>query len=250
MKASKDGLGDRMKKNYEDRSRFHLMRRVPVMIRLDGKAFHTFTKNLQKPFDERFLYAMRWAALRTAEHIQGCAAVYVASDEASFLLTDWAQLDTQAWFDYNKSKIESVAASYMSVFFNQNFFGSKEASDSLTDRFGVFDARSFNLPKAEVVNCFLWRMKDWERNSVTMLASEYFTPKELHGKSTVERLQMIEQKKIVRWSDLRPCIRNGSFFVKDHDGDAKFKEIELDYKPNYENISAQLRFLESNPDTL
>lgn len=250
MKQSKDGLGDRMKKNYEDRSRHYLLRRTPVILRLDGKAFHTFTRGLEKPFDKRFVYSMRYATLRTAERMQGCVAAYVASDEASFLLTDWAQLDSQAWFDYNKSKIESIAASYMSVFFNQNFFGSKEPSDSLTDRYGVFDARSFNLPKAEVVNYFLWRMKDWERNSITMFASESYSHKELHGKSTLDRLRMSSESGN-HWSDLDPIFRNGSFFVK-HQQDSHncFCEKLLDFKPTYENISAKLKFLEANHDTI
>lgn len=246
MKTSRDGLGDRMKNNYENRSRHYLTRRTPVIIRVDGKAFHTFTKGCEKPFDYRLIYSMRYATLQLAQRMQGCVAAYVASDEASFLLTDWAQLDTQAWFDYNKSKMESISASYMSVFFNQNYFGSKEPSDSLTDKYGVFDSRSFNLPKAEVANYFLWRMKDWERNSVTMLASEFFSHKELHGKSTLDRLQMMEAKG-VRWSDTNPIARNGSFFVK---ADGKFAERTFDENVTYEKVAMNLRFLDTNPDTV
>lgn len=48
----KDELGDRMKSYYENRSKTFLARRTPVIIRLDGKAFHTFTRGFNKPFDE------------------------------------------------------------------------------------------------------------------------------------------------------------------------------------------------------
>lgn len=49
MAKKNDSLGDRMK-GYEDVSRNFLTRRVPAIIRLDGKAFHTFTKGMEKPF--------------------------------------------------------------------------------------------------------------------------------------------------------------------------------------------------------
>lgn len=173
---SKDDLGQRMKNYYEHRSRYYLDRRTPVIIRLDGKAFHTFTKGLKAdgPFNEALRNAMVASAEYVVSQMQNCVAFYHQSDEVSFLLDDTKRLETQAWFDYNKSKIETIAASAMTARFN---------SFNLKDAFGLFDARSFNIPREEVPNYFIWRMRDWERNSVQMLGQHYMTQSELHGKS-------------------------------------------------------------------
>jgi tRNA(His) 5'-end guanylyltransferase len=232
MNNNKDGLGDRMKSNYESRNRHYLMRRTPVIIRLDGKAFHTFTRSCQKPFDNRVIYAVRYATRMTAERIQGCVAAYTQSDEASFLLSDWATHETQAWFDYNKSKIESIAASYMSVFFNQNFFGSKEPSDSLTDRYAIFDARSFNLPKEEVTNYFLWRGKDWVRNSVNMLGQSLFSHNELQNKNVAIVKEMCMDKGY-EWDSLADSVKYGSFYIRN--GSEMKQHCP---EPTWENINA------------
>lgn len=242
MKSNKDGLGDRIKNNYENRAKHYLLRRTPVIIRVDGKAFHTFTRNMTKPFDNTLITVMRQAAIETAKKIQGCVAFYVASDEVSFLLSDWAQLDTCAWFDYNQSKIESVSAATMTAHFNllwAAYPGNKHAVE-------VFDSRSFNLPKAEVANYFLWRMKDWERNSVTMLASDNFSHKQLQNVSTVARLQMMETIG-VHWSAQSPHIRNGSFFIR---REGTFVEKTLDESPTHEKISFLLKLLDGNTDVL
>jgi tRNA(His) 5'-end guanylyltransferase len=94
-----ESLGDRMKDNYEDRYRIYLTRRTPVIIRLDGKAFHTLTSKCQRPFDQHFINSMLYASEETAKEMQGFKLAYVQSDEVSFLLTDYDNLDTEAWFD-------------------------------------------------------------------------------------------------------------------------------------------------------
>ena len=92
--TNKDSLGDRMKDYYENRNRTHLTRRTPVIIRVDGKAFHTLTNSMDKPFDEQFIKMMQDTAIYMAENVQGCKAVYVQSDEISLLLTDYDKLST------------------------------------------------------------------------------------------------------------------------------------------------------------
>jgi tRNA(His) guanylyltransferase len=210
MKKNKDSTGDRFKENYEDRSRFYLTRRTPVIIRVDGRAFSQLTKKCWKPFDAHFKTSMQLAALKTAESIQGCVAFYTQSDEASFLLEDYSQLETQAWFDYNKSKIETIAASTMTAHFNRHW-------NTVNKTFGTFDARSFNLPKEEVVNYFIWRMRDWERNSVNMLSLAHFSAKELHGKSSDERKEMLKSAK-QDWDSLPFDLKFGSFHTKEGGG--------------------------------
>jgi|WetSurMetagenome_2_1015567.scaffolds.fasta_scaffold02484_15 tRNA(His) guanylyltransferase len=198
-----DSLGDRMKANYEDRQRVYLTRRTPVIIRLDGRAFHTLTRQLDKPFDMRLMYAMVDAAKAVFAEIQGCKLSYVQSDEVSFVLTDYDSLNTQAWFDYNKSKIESISAALMTRYFNRYFHLE-----------GIFDARSFNIPESEVANYFLWRAKDWRRNSVQMLAQHYFSHRELQNK-TINYLVNVLRETNHPWEGLTECQKFGTFITSD-----------------------------------
>lgn len=176
----KDDLGDRMKKNYEDRYRTYLLRRTPAIIRLDGKAFHTLTRGLERPFDQGFADAMDATTEYLAANVQGCIAAYTQSDEISLLLQDFRELNTDAWFDYNIQKLVSVSASMASVQFSK-FFGD----------IGYFDSRCFSIPREEVGNYFRWRAQDCERNSVQMLARSLYSHKELLGVKIPEIKEMI-----------------------------------------------------------
>ena len=90
----------RMKVNYESRSRNFLTRRVPVIMRLDGKAFHTYTRGLDKPFDEGLIEDMQQTAIHLCQNIQGAKCAYVQSDEISILITDYDTLTTDAFLVY------------------------------------------------------------------------------------------------------------------------------------------------------
>jgi len=158
---TKISIGTRMKNNYEDRYRFKLTRRMPVIIRLDGKAFHTLTRNCQKPFDDLFNNAMIFVMSHLLGEFQGAKCGYQQSDEISILLTDFDALQTEAWFDYNIQKIASVSAGYASAWFTSHYLNDGEIA--------VFDSRVFNIPKEEVCNYFIWRQKDWLRNSIQMI---------------------------------------------------------------------------------
>lgn len=201
-------LGERMK-SYEHVWRQKLIRRMPIIIRIDGKAFHTFTRGLKKPFDDLFMDAMQATAEYLLKEVQGCKFAYVQSDEISLLLTDYDNYDTEAWFDNNIQKMVSISAAKASVFFNQRFslncidynIKSKEAGtyDSnysyklleAGSTLPVFDARAFNLDKDEVCNYFIWRQEDCIKNSISMIARTVFSEKKLHGKSTIERKDML-----------------------------------------------------------
>ena len=106
---SKDKIGDRMKNNYENRTKQFLTRRMPTIIRLDGKAFHTYTKGLNKPFDEGLIEDMQETTKFLCANIQGCKLGYTQSDEITLVLTDYDNLQTDAWFDYNVQKMTSIS---------------------------------------------------------------------------------------------------------------------------------------------
>ena len=198
-----DSMGDRFKR-YENVSDGFLVRRTPVIARIDGKAFHTLTRGCQRPFDGNFARAM--AAARLCEEVQGCKLAYWQSDEISLLLCDYDTIQTEAWFDYRLQKLCSIGASIAAVAFTQAF--GKEAH---------FDARFFNVPENDVVNYFVWRQKDAERNSLQMLAQAHFSPKELHGKKR-EDLHELLHSKGVNWNDCDTIQKRGACLVRDEYG--------------------------------
>jgi len=200
-----DSLGDRMK-IYEKCAQNFLTPRTPVVIRVDGKAFHSFTKSFRRPFDKDFMEVMVMAAQKTASQIQGFKLGYVQSDEASFVITDYDDLNTQGWFRYRHDKIVSISASLMTAHFNE---GSRD-----WEKIAYFDSRAFNVPKEDVANYFLWRAKDWKRNSISMLSQSHFSHKQLHGKSQQEMILMLSEKGII-WDKLRDQEKYGTFIARD-----------------------------------
>jgi tRNA(His) 5'-end guanylyltransferase len=212
----KDSLGDRMKANYEDRFRFELPRRMPCIIRLDGKAFHTFTRAFDRPFDEKLLDAMNYAAENLAAQVQGFKMAYLQSDECSILLTDYDQIETEAWFNYNKSKMETIAASVFTAFFNLRI--QELLPDMLGGELAFFDARAFSIPREDVANYFLWRAKDWERNSLSMYCRSFFSAKQLHGKNRQAQHDMLHAEGKNWATDLPARWRNGSWLINSDTG--------------------------------
>jgi tRNA(His) 5'-end guanylyltransferase len=209
MANKKDSLGDRMKDNYENRAKTYLTRRLPVVIRIDGKCFHSFCKNFQKPYDEVFHKAMNSTLQYLCKNIQGCKFGYTQSDEISLLLTDYDTLTTDAWFGYNVQKMCSIAASMATLHFNQAFrtavneYTAGKTLDKYSielckakDKGAMFDARCFSIPASEVCNAFIWRQEDATRNAIQMLGQTYFSHNELHKKNTDMIQEMLWQKGI------------------------------------------------------
>mgnify|MGYP001583062314 CR=1 FL=1 len=193
-------LGDRMKR-YEGVTDTALVRRCPVIGRVDGKAFHTLTKGLSKPWDAGFVQAMQLTAQHLAGSIQGCVLAYVYSDEISLLLTDYEQINTDAWFGYRLQKMCSIASAEASVFFSQQF-----------GRKGLFDARFFNLPENDVVNYFVWRQQDCVRNSVSSLAQSLYSHQDLLGKDSASQHDMMMAKG-TNWNFVPTHLKRGSTVV-------------------------------------
>jgi len=204
----KDPLGDRMKSSYENRTKLALPRRTYTLIRIDGKAFHTYTRGLDKPYDDTFLRHMQQTAKYLCENVQGCKLGYVQSDEISLLLTDFATPQTNAWFDGDQQKIVSISASMATAYFN--FLRPAE----LPAKLALFDSRAWTIPDVvEVENYFIWRQKDATRNSISLTAQAYFSPKQLHGKSSNECQEMLWKEKGLNWNDMDPCFKRGTVCV-------------------------------------
>lgn len=220
-KGSKDTLGDRMK-GYENVCRFYLPRRVPVIIRIDGRAFHTFTRGLQKPFDSRFVEIMQETALELVKRVSGCKMGYVQSDEISLLVTNNDTLETEPWFANNLQKLVSLSASIATVTFNRlwsehladvEFFCDSEA---YVDKWrknlnsATFDARAFILPEEEVTNYFIWRQQDAIRNSIQSTAQANFPEKELRGVNTKKMKEKLLSEKGIDWDKLPIHLQRGT----------------------------------------
>lgn len=186
--STNDGLGDRMKR-YEQTSEHYLMRRTPVILRIDGKAFHTLTAKLNDRFDARMHICMSQTMQMLCNKIQGAVFAYTQSDEISILLRDWNTVRTDAWFDYRQNKLESITASMATAYFNQVAASIPEFQIGTA----LFDTRAFNLPKEEVVNYFIWRQQDAERNSIQTYGRTIFSHKHLLGKSNPEVVTMLDQ---------------------------------------------------------
>lgn len=230
MSVKKDSLGDRMKR-YESVSKNFLPRRIPAVIRIDGKAFHTFTKGMKKPFDRVLMGTMQQTMKYLCENIQGCVFGYTQSDEITLILTDYATIQTDAWFGYNVQKMTSIAASMATLAFNRFFIDEvqgriKEFSDDtnipgsdwdylmmLTDRKffkAQFDARAFTIPIDEVCNCLIWRQQDATRNSIESVGQANFSHKELHCKTCNDIQEMLWSQRNINWNDFPVDCKRGS----------------------------------------
>lgn len=231
----KDSLGDRMKENYENRAKTRLLRRTPVIIRLDGKAFHTFTRGFKKPFDDILTEAMQQTMLTLCKEIQGCVLGYTQSDEITLVLTDYEKLETTAWFNYEVQKLCSVSASIATLAFNRAFLdilhrNNIEVGDihikNIT-KGALFDSRCFNIPKEEVTNCILWRQQDATRNSIQSVGQANFSHKELQGLSTDKIQDKLFTEKGINWNDFPTHLKRGSCCIKKEDSWVIDNEIPI-----------------------
>lgn len=211
--SDKTTLGDRIK-TYEGAFKHTLPIRMPVILRIDGKAFHTYTAKCVKPFDETLINAMDTVAIALCERIQGAQIAYVQSDEISVLIHGYKKHNSSPWFDNEIQKMVSVSAAIAA--------GHMTAiSHTITGNPGIaaFDSRAFVLPESEVCNYFLWRQQDATRNSIQMLARSLYSHKELDSKNSSE-LQELCHAKGKNWNDEPTYHKRGRCIVKEHYQDA------------------------------
>lgn len=230
-------IGDRMK-GYENCYRNYLPNGFDVIIRVDGRAFHSFTKGFYKPFDTLFMKSMKDTAAVLCKEIQGVKFAYTQSDEISLWLNfDYANGE-QPWFGNNIQKMVSISASVATLAFNKAFQNNvweyhdfsyrntdpddKELTNERMKMMHIydccidtatFDSRVFILPHEEVANYFLWRTKDMERNSIQMVARSLYSHKELVGKKSADLHELIYQKG-QNWNDYPGDMKHGTLIVK------------------------------------
>lgn len=216
-------LNSQIKAMYEEPAKGRLLRKVPVVIRVDGKSFHTFTKGFHKPFDTIFRETMMETMKVMCENMQGCVFAYEQSDEITFVLTDYESEKSSAWFDYEVQKMCSVSASMVTMHFNKIFtekvkslYNSDEDQKyintmiSAAEKGAMFDSRCFNVPKEDVYNMILARQTDASKNSVAAVAQTYFSAEDLRNKSTSKVQDMLMMHKGINWNDFATEQKRGA----------------------------------------
>lgn len=248
MSRKKDDFGNRMK-CYENVTRNYLTRRTPVIIRLDGVAWHTFTKGFDRPFDHILNRTMRAVTEKLCKEVQNCVFGYTQSDEISLVLIDYYNLNTDVWFGNNIQKMVSVIAAKASVYFNSILKEEIEKSEIVTKihndntltaaqsyyisilktKIGkaFFDARVFNIPKEEVTNYFIWRQKDCQINSINSVAQTLYPEKMLEKKSSKERIDMINE--IMSYDEIYPYYKFGTIVIKNEN---KWCQVSISFIEN------------------
>lgn len=213
--ADRSSLEDRMK-SYEKVWSYKLPPRMPVIIRVDGRAFHTLTRGLETPFDVNFIWLMDTVAVALCEQIQGAQLAYVQSDEISVLVHNYKRFESQGWFDNQVQKMVSISAAIASAVFTAG----SDRGPWDEPRIAQFDSRVFVLPEAEVCNYFIWRQRDFERNSVQMLARSLFSHKECDRKNNADLQEMCWQKG-KNWNNLETRLKRGRCIVRSSAADRR-----------------------------
>lgn len=191
-----DALGNRMK-DYEAGTRLTLTSGQHIIVRVDGRAFHTYLRGAKKPFDYEFISHMQHVGISLCSEISGAKMAYGQSDEISVVL----DAEIQPWFGGVVQKMASVAASIATLALIQ-----ARGLEGLPQ----FDARVFVVPsEAEVDNYLIWRQRDAIRNSISMVAQAHFSHRELEGKNSQDMRQMLWDKHEITWSSFPVEAKNG-----------------------------------------
>lgn len=217
-------LGDRMKM-YEGQATMMLDKKLPAVIRIDGRAFHSYCRGFEKPFDKHILDAMMYTTTKLCEEIQNAKIGYAQSDEISILMMVDSEV-AQSWFDGKTAKILSVSASIATSYFNEYMekiywlpqrFKNKIAGKDSPDKRANFDSRVFNLPVEEVNNYFWWREQDAVRNSIQSVAHSKYSQKQLHKKNTNAMIEMLKTEKSIDWNkDIPTHLQRGYCALREY----------------------------------
>ena len=204
--ANKVTLGDRMKPFESVHTETSLVPGIPVYVRIDGRAFHTFTRGLDKPFDESFSWTMK----ETTKHLHdktNAFISYVQSDEISLCYLEPSKMP----FETRLFKLESVLAGMASAAFC--VYGSKtKLKDRIEKMIPHFDCRVCQLPLDEIPNMLLFRERDCIKNAITLVALKHFSNKQIHKKSGDEKIKMLKSIGIDFFKDIDEDFRVGSWF--------------------------------------
>lgn len=220
-----DNLGDRMKGYESVGTAPQAEHGLPICIRLDGRAFHSFTQGLNRPYDDRLSTIMRLVMRACAEETNAVLG-YTQSDEISLVLYS-SDAASQLYFDGRFQKIISMLAGVAAFEFNRQL---PEWLPNKAHTRALFDCRAWTVPSLdEAANAILWRELDAVKNSISMLAEHYFSTKQLHGLGQTDRLAMLRAKN-VEWEDYPTLFKRGQY-VRRVTKRTKFTTDELDALP-------------------
>jgi tRNA(His) 5'-end guanylyltransferase len=217
-----DGLGDRMKRYERAEAGRRLMPLAPALARLDGRAFHSFVRGLERPFDRRLSALMVEAATALVRETNA-AVGYTQSDEIT-LAWLWDEFDSQIFFDGRIQKMTSTLAALGTAHFNRRLPAFLPAE--YADRLPVFDCRVWSVPTLEeAANAFLWRELDATKNSISMAARAYYDHAQVHDRNCSEMQELLWQKG-VNWNDYPTFFKRGTF-VRRRKVQRPFTAVEL-----------------------
>lgn len=205
---TKDEFGDRMKLYEMSEAGRKLMPLLPVIARLDGRAFHSFCKGLKRPYDERMSRLMIDCTKYLVQETNASCG-YTQSDEITL---GWfaAAFDCEIFFDGRVSKMLSILAAMQSVYFNKNL--DKHLPEEYSAKMPTFDCRVWCVPNImEGANAFLWREHDATKNSISMAARTYFSHKQVENKNGPQMQEMLWKEKGINWNDYPAFFKRGTF---------------------------------------
>lgn len=201
-----DALGDRMKMYERVEAERMAMPLLPVLARLDGRAFSSFTRGMERPYDVRMHACMLTTTKKLVEETNAVCG-YTQSDEITLAWYS-PNMKTQIYFDGRIQKMVSTLAAYCSVIFNELLAIELPEYKHKTP---TFDCRVWQVPTlVEAANAFQWREFDATKNSISMAAQSVFSHKQLHKKHTGEMQEMLFQKGIY-WNDYPDWFKRGSY---------------------------------------
>ena len=257
---STKSLGDRMKE-YEQVTDFRLMKRSNLILRIDGRAFHTLTSFMERPYDNNFIDLMDKTMVEVFNSFPDTTLGYVQSDEISILMCPYATYETEPVFGARIQKISSVAASIATQAFIKNLYSmtqsddTKEWAEKCLNGNITFDCRCFNIPKEEVINYFRFRQQDCTRNSILSAGHFYIGKKKCHGLKTPDIVEVLKEKGIDYWSTWPNRVHFGRSCYRGEDGRTKLWALNYGHQDvahavdkminfNYENRSDYTDLLE------
>lgn len=240
-KFDKDSLGNRQKA-YEAVYKQTLVQKTPIVIRIDGKAFHSFTKKMAKPFDDLIIDTMQKTMLELCKDLATCKFGYTQSDEITLVCICDDVIRTEGLFKYKAQKIISIVASKATKYFNKIFYENVQKLENNPKEYknvvdiniyknklfeAEFDCRVMNIPEWDVINNIIWRQQDATRNSIQMLGQAYFTQKELEKKNCSEIMDKLMNEKNINWNNLEIYKKRGSCCYR-KENDKKRKKWIID----------------------
>jgi tRNA(His) guanylyltransferase len=183
-KMDKSGLAARAKL-YQKEYDYRLPTKSYTILQLDGRAFHTFTKGMESPFDDRLIESMNTVAIAVLEEVTNAKFAYVQSDEINIFISDFDTETTQAYFANRIQKVTSISSSVASATMSR-LYPEKPLA--------LFDARFFAVPdKHAAEEFFLWRQVDAIKNSIQSVGQSVFSHKELFQKKGPDIKDMLKE---------------------------------------------------------